>query len=303
MPIRESAFRQIAWAKLNLTLEVLGRRADGFHELRSLVAFAGVGDSVEFAPQDGIGLADGFPTLDIDGPFGSGLQGPNLILNAARAVNARIPGLVQGHFRLVKTLPVAAGLGGGSADAAAALRLIAQACDGSFDWGDAEALAPGLGSDVAVCLRSVAALMTGRGEIVEPVSGFPKCGVVLANPGVVLATSAVYRALSASPLAAAPEPPPPPDFAGDFEALIAYASARGNDLEPPAKSLAPEVTQVLSVLSSLEGVRLVRLSGSGATCFALFATPREALRASIVLAGLQPDWWIAASTLEAPKTG
>ena len=156
---------------------MLGRRADGFHELRSLVAFAGVGDTVELTPQEGLDLR-------IEGPFAAALGGDNLILKAAGAAKARTPSLALGRFRLVKTLPVAAGLGGGSADAAAALRLLVRANQGTFTEDAAAALAPELGSDVAVCLNSEPALITARGEVVTPLEGFPSCGVVLANPGL-----------------------------------------------------------------------------------------------------------------------
>jgi len=292
-----TAHRDIAWAKLNLTLEVLGRRADGFHALRSLVAFAGLGDTVELEPQQG--------TLDlrIEGPFAGALmggEGANLIIRAAEAAKAYEPDLTLGRFRLFKTLPVAAGLGGGSADAAAALRLIASANPGALPGTMAAALAPQLGSDVAVCLGSAPALITGRGEIVSPVQGFPPCGVVLANPGLPLATADVYRALEAPPVSAMLEPAPP-DFAGDLEKLIAYAAPRGNDLEAAATRLVPEIGTVLAALAGLDRARLARLSGSGSTCFALFATPRAALRAATVLAEREPDWWIAASRLGDPK--
>jgi 4-diphosphocytidyl-2-C-methyl-D-erythritol kinase len=291
------AHRDIAWAKLNLTLEVLGRRADGFHELRSLVAFAGVGDTVELEPQQG--------TLDlrIEGPFAGALTGgagANLIIAAAEAAKAYAPDITLGRFRLFKTLPVAAGLGGGSADAAAALRLIASANPGALPDTMAAALAPQLGSDVAVCLGSAPALISGRGEIVSPVQGFPSCGLVLANPGLPLATADVYSALEAPPVSAAVEPAPP-DFAGDIEKLIAYAAPRGNDLEAAATRLVPEIGTVLAALAGLDGARLARLSGSGPTCFALFATPRAALRAATLLAEREPDWWIAASWLGNPK--
>ena len=301
-------FRDIAWAKLNLTLEVLGRRGDGFHELRSVVAFADVGDTVEFTPHvsQGPGLVSrgaGSPmppdavSLEIEGPVAGALGGANLILEAAEGARACVPALTLGAFKLVKTLPVAAGLGGGSADAAAALRLLIEASGGAFSADGADAISPKLGSDVAVCLRSAPALMTGRGEVVAAVSGFPQCGVVLANPGVELATSAVDGALGAEPLDAPQDATPPPDFGGSLEALIAYASARGNDLEPAARRLAPEIGTVLSNLETLKGARLVRLSGSGATCFAVFATPREALRAAILLAEQAPDWWITTGIL------
>jgi 4-diphosphocytidyl-2-C-methyl-D-erythritol kinase len=272
----------------------LGRRADGFHELRSLVAFAGVGDTVELTPQEGLDLR-------IEGPFAAALDGGNLVMDAAEAARAQVPSLTLGRFRLVKTLPVAAGIGGGSADAAASLRLIARADEGKLTEAAAVALAPQLGSDVAVCLRSAPALITGRGEIVTPVQGFPACGVVLANPGVGLSTADVYGALDAAPLDKAPNEIPPLDFAGDFDRLMDYAGQRGNDLEPVAARLAPEVGKALAALRRLDGARLVRVSGSGATCFAVFATPRAALRAATVLAQDEPDWWITASMLGDPK--
>jgi len=285
--------RDIAWAKLNLTLEVLGRRADGFHELRSLVAFAGLGDTVELAPQPGL-------DLQIEGPFAAALGADNLVIDAAKAAKAREPDLTLGQFRLVKTLPVAAGLGGGSADAAAALRLIARANPGGLGNETAAELAPQLGSDVAVCLDSAPALMTGRGEVVTRLRGFPACGVLLANPGVPLATRDVYGSLNAAPIDSAPPMPEIPDFAGDFEKLIDFARARANDLEPVAVALAPEIQAILAALNRLEGARLVRLSGSGPTCFAVFATPQEAHAAAAALAQQQPDWWIASGALGDP---
>jgi 4-diphosphocytidyl-2-C-methyl-D-erythritol kinase len=288
-----TALHDIARAKINLTLEVLGRRADGFHELESLVAFASFGDDLELAPGDGL-------DLEIEGPFAALLGKDNLILDAARAVRARVPGSRLGRFRLAKRLPVAAGLGGGSADAAAALRLIARANPGLIDETALTEIAPELGSDVSVCLASRPALIQGRGEKVEPVSGFPRCGVVLANPGQPLATQAVYAALHAEPLSADPHHGAEKlHFHGDFAALLAYALPRGNDLEVPAANLVPEIRGVLAALSALEGVRLARLSGSGPTCFALFATEDDAKRAAALLAAAHPRWWVAAGSLAA----
>jgi 4-diphosphocytidyl-2-C-methyl-D-erythritol kinase len=288
-----TTLRDTAWAKLNLTLEVLGRRANGFHELRSLVAFANIGDIVELDPSAPLGL-------EVEGPFAGALSGDNLIVKAARAASAVHPGLKLGRFRLVKALPVAAGLGGGSADAAAALRLIGRANGGALSEADLAGIAPRLGSDVSVCLKSRPALMTGRGEKVSFVRGFPSCGVLLANPGLPLATAAVYAALNAEPLAAAPaNEPEPPGFAGSLEWLLDYLAPRGNDLEAPAMRLAPAIKQVLAALAGLEGVRLTRLSGSGPTCFALFATAAEAERQGAALGAAHPDWWLAASTLGA----
>jgi 4-diphosphocytidyl-2-C-methyl-D-erythritol kinase len=287
-----TTFRELAPAKLNLTLEVLGRRADGYHELASLVAFAGVGDSVELAEGGALELL-------IDGPFAAGLIGSdNLICQAALAAKELRPALQLGRFSLTKALPVASGIGGGSADAAAALRLLAHANAGTLTHADLVKLASGLGSDVSVCLSSRPALMTGRGEKVWPVSGFPPCGVVLANPGLALASAAVYGALKAPSLPEPPSAPPAvPDFAGSFARLLDYALPRGNFLQPPAMALAPQIATVLAALEALPGTRLVRLSGSGPTCFALFAEEAEARAAASRLAASHADWWVAASTL------
>jgi 4-diphosphocytidyl-2-C-methyl-D-erythritol kinase len=288
-----TALHDIARAKINLTLEVLGRRTDGFHELKSLVAFASFGDDLELVPGDGL-------DLEIEGPFAALLGNDNLILDAAQAVRARAPGSRLGRFRLAKGLPVAAGLGGGSADAAAALRLIARANPDLIDETALAGLAPELGSDVSVCLASRPALIKGRGEKVEPVSGFPPCGVVLANPGQALATQAVYAALHAEPLGSDPHHGAENlDFRGDLSALLAYALPRGNDLEVPAANLVPEIRGVLAALSAPEGVRLARLSGSGPTCFALFATEEDAKRSAAELAAAHPRWWVAAGSLAA----
>lgn len=288
-----TALHDIGRAKINLTLEVLGRRADRFHELRSLVAFANFGDCLALDPGDGF-------DLEIEGPFAAALGPDNLILEAARAARARVPGLRLGRFRLDKSLPVAAGLGGGSADAAAALRLIARANPGLIDEEVLAELAPKLGSDVRVCLEKRPALMTGRGETVEPVHGLPTCGVVLANPGKTLATNAVYAALDAKPLVAQRRDDVERlDFGGGFDALLVYALPRGNDLEAPAANLVPEIRTVLPALAALRGVRLARLSGSGPTCFALLPSEQEAKRAAGELAAAHPAWWVASGALEA----
>jgi 4-diphosphocytidyl-2-C-methyl-D-erythritol kinase len=286
-----TALRDTGWAKLNLTLEVRGRRANGFHELRSLVAFAGLGDEVELEPHGAL-------ELQVEGPFAHALGGDNLILKAAKTALHMVPNLRLGRFRLVKLLPVAAGLGGGSADAAAALRLIARANGGALPEAALAELAPKLGSDVTVCLDSQPALTTGRGEKVELVGGFPFCGVLLANPGSPLATEAVYAALRAAPLAAPPRNAVEKlDFRGGFARLLDYARPRGNDLEAPAARLTPEIREVLAALVTLQGVGIARLSGSGPTCFALFATEAEAQRAAALLAAEHPAWWIAATKL------
>jgi 4-diphosphocytidyl-2-C-methyl-D-erythritol kinase len=285
-----TALRDIGRAKLNLTLEVLGRRADGFHELNSLLAFAKLGDELEFEP-------GGALELDVEGPFAAALGRDNLILEAAEAALAKAPGLRLGRFRLIKQLPVAAGLGGGSADAAAALRLIAQANKDILPGQTIGSIAAQLGSDVTACLLSHPVLMTSRGERVQPVTGFPTCGVLLANPRQALATEAVYALLGAGPSKGQRPVAEMLDFSEDFEALLAYVTPRGNDLEGPAVQLVPEIREVLAALLALDGARLARLSGSGPTCFALFASEDDAKRAGARLAAEFPEWWIAAATL------
>ena len=286
------ALREIGRAKLNLTLEILGRRADGYHELRSLVAFAGLGDELTLEPGSAL-------DLDIHGPFAQSLSGDNLVVRAAEAASVSAPGIKLGRFRLVKQLPVAAGLGGGSADAAAALRLIASANRGALSETAMAAIAARLGSDVTVCLANRPSLMTGRGEAVEPVCDFPACGVLLANPGIPLPAASVYAELRAddlrAPLLLGGEGAP--DFHGDFAQLLAYALPRLNDLEAPAARLVPEIREVLAALLALDGPRLARLSGSGPTCFALFATEAQAASAGARLAAEYPHWWVAASAL------
>jgi 4-diphosphocytidyl-2-C-methyl-D-erythritol kinase len=281
---------ETARAKINLTLQVLGRRGDSYHELLSLVAFAEAGDVVELDPDAPFGLAT-------RGPFAEALGGDNLILAAAGLAKALKPKVKLGHFRLLKLLPVAAGLGGGSADAAAALRLIARSSECELVDADCADIAVQLGSDVSVCLASKPALMSGRGEKLASVRGFPSCAVLLANPRLPLATAPVYAALRAKPLVTPPSPIEAPDFGGDFETLISYLLPRGNDLERPAAALVPEIREVLASLAALDGARIARLSGSGPTCFALFATEAEAERGAVALTASHPSWWIVPSAL------
>jgi 4-diphosphocytidyl-2-C-methyl-D-erythritol kinase len=290
-----TTLRDTAFAKINLTLAVPGRRADGFHEIESLVAFAALGDAVSLEPGEALDLA-------VEGLFAEALAGDNLVIAAAEAVKDLHPELRLGRFRLVKRLPVSAGLGGGSADAAAALRLLARANRGALPETALASLAPQLGSDVAACLDSRPALIAGRGENVMPVAGFPSCGVLLANPAVQLATQQVYAALRAGPLPAVPNEVEAPDFTGDFAKLIDYVAARGNALEAAAITLVPMIEDVLAALARLDGARIARMSGSGPTCFALFSTEEEAKSAAASLTREHPDWWIAASSLQA-RTG
>lgn len=287
-----TALRDSAKAKLNLTLEVLGRRADGYHQLKSLVGFAALGDSLELVPGDSLGLT-------VEGPFAGALQGDNLVIAAAAAAKRAAPALKLGRFHLTKTLPVAAGLGGGSADAACALRLLERANPGALSPTSLAEIAGRLGSDVTACLASRAALMTGRGEQVAEIRGLPACGVVLVNPSLPLATASVYAALNTPPHSGKESSAAIPDFGGSFERLIDYAAPRGNDLGAAALRLAPVIGEVLAALRHLHGACLVQLAGSGPTCFALFATEDEAKEAASSLQAAHPSWWVAATSLDA----
>jgi 4-diphosphocytidyl-2-C-methyl-D-erythritol kinase len=279
-------------AKINLTLHVLGRRADGYHDLESLVAFAGVGDTLTFAPGEELALA-------ISGPGAAGLRGEadNLVLRAARELAQRA-NLQLGRFHLVKRLPLASGIGGGSSDAAAALRLLAQH-NGLAIW-DARVLdaARATGADVPVCLDARARMMCGVGErLGKPLTPAPLFAV-LVNPGLGVETRAVFSRLGLQPGESmdAPTDPPIPRSA-DRGTLLSILRAARNDLEDAACSIAPVIGDVLAILRAAKASRLARMSGSGATCFALFEDCRPAARAARAIRHEHPAWWIKPTVL------
>jgi 4-diphosphocytidyl-2-C-methyl-D-erythritol kinase len=280
-------------AKVNLTLHILGRRADGWHELDSVVAFAGCGDWLGFEPGPQLGLT-------VDGPTAAaaGETGDNLILRAVRALGERVAGLRVGKFQLRKNLPVAAGLGGGSSDAAAALRALAEENGLPADDPRLSAAAQATGSDVPVCLVPHARTMRGRGEILGPPLQLPPLFAVLVNPRVAVATPAVFarlgyakREFSALPVAAAPLA-----RSDRSAAMLALRQGR-NDMEAAACGLEPTISRVLEALSARPGAALVRMSGSGATCFALFDARSAASQAAAALAQQHPSWWVRATVL------
>jgi 4-diphosphocytidyl-2-C-methyl-D-erythritol kinase len=283
-----AALVEQASAKINLTLRVLGRRADGYHELESLVAFADVGDTLTLQP--GADLA-----LDISGPFGvaCGSLAENLVLKAVAALRERVPRIKSGHFRLEKKLPVAAGIGGGSADAAAALRLLARANDLALDDARLASAALAVGADVPVCLDPKARVMRGIGELLTQPVDVPPLPVVLVNPGTPLATRDVFARLSLGDGGRKPLG----DVPGEFEAMIAFLEQYGNDLTPPAIACAKVVAEMMEALRALPAVRLSRMSGSGPTCFALFASAGEAGAAARRLQAERKDWWVHAATV------
>jgi 4-diphosphocytidyl-2-C-methyl-D-erythritol kinase len=277
---------ETARAKINLTLRVVGRRADGYHDLESLVAFADVADTLTLDPGADLGL-------EVSGPFAavSGDTADNLVLKVHAALSADVAGLKAGHFALEKNLTVAAGIGGGSADAAAALRLLARVNELAFDDARLMTAALKVGADVPVCLASRACVMTGVGERLTPPLDLPKLPAVLVNPGVPLATRDVFSAY-ASRAAAAPSLGNIPRQPG---ALIEFLKTHGNDLTEAAIVRAPAVGEVLNALAALPGVQLARMSGSGSTCFALFGSSGEAAAGAARLAAERQDWWVVAT--------
>lgn len=273
-------------AKVNLYLHVTGRRPDGYHLLESLVVFAGIGDTVAAVRDEGLSLA-------VEGPLGGGVPaGPeNLVLRAAdllrRAV--RRPDL-GARIELNKVLPAAAGLGGGSSDAAAALRTLNALWNLELPLEALRDLGVRLGADVPVCVGRGPAMMSGIGEVLEFAPALPPFWMVLVNPSVPVATGAVFAGVRGFT-----PPAPVPNGPMDLPSLIRWLSERGNDLEQPARALAPAVGDALASLRNAPGCWLARMSGSGATCFGLFAQARTAETAAASIARSAPHWWVASA--------
>ncbi len=268
-----------AHAKVNLWLNVVGRRSDGYHLLESLVAFVDLADQIEARPADRL-------SLEIEGPFAGALTGEadNLVLKAARLLADRAGVAPRAALRLGKHVPVAAGLGGGSADAAAVLRQLVELWRVAMPEEELFDLAASLGADVPMCLAGRTSFVSGVGERLRPAPPLPDCAILLVNPGVALATRDVFAARVASFSTSRPETGPWRDLA-EFSAILAE---RGNDLAGAAVTLAPAVGQVLEVLERSSGARHAAMSGSGATCFALYDSVELARRAS---SSLPAAWW------------
>lgn len=275
-------------AKLNLYLHVVGRRADGYHLLDSLIAFAGAHDTVTAAKADAL-------TLAVEGPFAATLSGEadNLVLRAARAL-ADIAGVRPwAALRLVKRLPVASGIGGGSADAAATLHAVGELWGITHKPGALAKLALALGADVPVCLAGKAAQVGGIGERIDPAKVLPNAPLVLVNPLKPLPTPAVFKARVGPYSKPAPLEASPRDARDLAEAL----GSRRNDLTDAAIGLVPEIKKILAALEAQPGCLLARMSGSGATCFALFARAEDARAAAAALRADRPGWWVEPSEL------
>lgn len=273
------AIEVLARAKVNLALHVTGRRADGYHLLDSIVAFAATGDRVTVTKAPDLGLS-------ITGPFAEGLStSDNLVLRAARALHPSRGAAIT----LDKNLPIASGIGGGSADAAATLLALSRLW--SLPLPSPETVLA-LGADVPVCLAGHSARMQGIGEALAPLA-LPSAGLLLVNPGVTVATAEVFRALTRRDNP--PLPPIPP--LTDARALATWLATCRNDLEAPARQIAPAIDTALQALRASPACLLARMSGSGATCFGLYATPAQALAAAESLRAAHPTWWIAPTSL------
>lgn len=280
---------EAAPAKINLYLHVLGRRPDGYHEIDSLVAFAEFGDRVTAMP--GIDA-----TLTIEGPFARDCPGAsaNLVMRAAIMLAAATARPLMASLTLDKQLPVAAGIGGGSADAAAALRALQTLWRTTLDDALLAGMGLSLGADVPVCLEGRPARVRGIGERVETLPALPGAGLVLVNPGVPLATAEVFAARAG--VFGAPPPALPARF-GDAHDLARWLGPCRNDLTDAAVACCPVIRSVLTALEAAPGSLLARMSGSGATCFGLFADRATAESAARSIAGERPNWWVRASVL------
>ncbi len=285
-------------AKVNLTLRVVGRRVDGYHELESVVAFADCADRLTLTPGPEL-------SLKMTGPLAKacGETSDNLVLKAAQLLGECVTDLKVGSFEREKVLPVAAGIGGGSADAAAALRLLARLNDLALDDGRLVEVALATGADVPVCLASQACDMTGVGEKLLPLTP-PTMPCVLVNPRVPVATKDVFEALGlrhGEILIGATDvmiqAPSWPEQGGSLEEWVEALAEGSNDLEEPATRIQPLVGEVIAALNATNGAWLARMSGSGATCFAIYENTAEAQRAANKIRLDHPSWWVHAGTL------
>ena len=280
-------------AKINLTLRVIERRADGYHELESLVAFAGLFDWLGFEPGDDLILEVLGPRANEAGPIHE-----NLVVRAARSLAARMPGLRLGRFRLVKRLPTAAGLGGGSADAAAALRLLADEAGLGVDHPQVHASARATGADILACLSPQARVIRGIGDKLGPAIRLPNIFAILVNPQVQVPTPKVFAVFDLASVSTIESRPRSLPIAGSgATAVLDFLSHSRNDLETAAIRVAPAIATVLKRLSQIPEAKATGMSGSGATCFALFSDRRSAAVARRTVADENPGWWVEATDL------
>lgn len=290
-----SHLHEFAPAKVNLSLQIKGHRLDGYHELVSLVAFASVGDELSASEAATLRLeviGSNSQALKEDVPS----QDDNILVKAARALQLETGTRKGAKLVLEKNLPVAAGIGGGSADAAAALRLLCALWEPNVAPERLAQMALQLGADVPVCLGSHATLMSGIGEVLSPKVMLPSMPCVLVNPHVSVPTGKVFARLNA-PMVGEKDPVICPPTFSSLENLCAWLEVHPNDLEAPAREIAPVISEVLDLLSQLGTPILTRMSGSGATCFGLYESQGDAEQAAADMKARQPNWWIAACQL------
>lgn len=288
MTVPAAALHESAAAKINLALHVTGRRADGYHELDSLVVFTAAGDRLSATAGDNI-------SLTIEGPMAAGLaREGNLVLKAAEAFSRQVNRAPSGvRLVLEKHLPVASGIGGGSADAAAALRLLNRLWRSGASIKDLARTGLALGADVPVCVHSRPARMTGIGESVSLLASLPRLPLVLVNPGCAVSTPDVFARLARR------ENPPLPPFPAIFSSpaeIARYLLGCRNDLEAPARAVTPVIAEIVDDLAGSPGCLIARMSGSGATCFGLYPDTGAADAAARAIAARRPGWWVTSTT-------
>ena len=287
--VAETSIVDAAPAKINLYLHVTGKRADGYHLLDSLVVLADIGDQITATPSDIL-------SLNYTGPFAKGLPPAksNLVLHAAERLKDAFGVSTGAALTLNKALPVASGIGGGSADAAATLRALCTLWHLDITHPKVADLALSLGADVPVCLRGQSAIMRGIGEDIRPVDHLPPLSLILINPGVEVSTPAVFKARTS----AFSNRVEIPGTFNDASAFHAFLKTTQNDLEPPAMGLQPIIGDVLEALRALPGVVLARMSGSGATCFGIVENVDAALTGAQSLSASHPRWWVQATSVK-----
>lgn len=289
--------RRLAAAKVNLTLHITGKRDDGYHLLDSLFVFVDVGDDIEVTPADDLSLI-------LDGPFGPELSRDadtrdNLVIRAAQLLDTRrgqadAETIKGARIRLVKNLPIAAGVGGGSADAAATLDAVSELWGLSLPRPEVMAIGLKLGADVPACIAATPVQVAGIGEVIVPAPSLPAFHLVLVNPGIPLSTAQVFAGLTPEMFSAANPLKGP---VADVRELVAELGQRLNDLEAPAIKHVPQIAQVLKVLKRATGCQFSRMSGSGATCFGIFEDPTLAAEAAKKISASYPNWWAAAGAV------
>jgi len=290
-----NGLHETAWAKINLSLTILGRRLDGYHELSSVVGFCDLGDQLILEPGRGF-------DLKLSGRFASSIEGENLISHVVRALASDFGIDDIGVLHLEKNLPVGAGIGGGSADAAAFLRLMERRFDLSFSVDEQASFGQRFGADVPVCLLSKPAFMSGIGEVVRPLDKFPSMGILLVNPGVGISTKSIFHGLDCPQIEAGPKKNSVPSLRFDcVRDVVEMMKACPNDLLKACLKEAPIIGHVIEMIDGVPGCQIARLSGSGATCFGLFESFESARAGARSLKEEHEDWWVCASTLKSVR--